>query len=193
MNSFRKVVMCAALLIAMSGCLTSGVRQAGPTPAPDYANYSDRLPCVDRIGRCFDATIDGKVARVVPTKVEFEALNKKLKALNKNIREVYWVIDAPVPGKIALDVDVEPNAVGKIKLGESKEEPDITVYALDGQDLESTTELKANESVRVNGQAIVTKQDTLTDNHLPPGRYVLSVKYIGVENWDRKWILITVK
>jgi len=77
-------------------------------------------------------------------------------------------------------------------VGEEREEPDVTVYALDGQDLDSKPELVARQDVRVNGQPVVTQQETLTQDFLPPGRYAFAIKYLGRKNWDRKWVFLSV-
>jgi hypothetical protein len=162
-------------------------------PAPSYASgYFGRLPCVDRIGRCFDATIGGKPVQVIPDKAEYTQLKALLKELNDNVREVYWIVREPVDGTVALDVLARPNAMGLPHVGEEKEEPDVTVYALDGQDLESEPEMVARQDVRVSGQPVVTQQETLTQDFLPPGRYVIAIKYLGSRNWDRKWVFLTV-
>lgn len=166
---------------------------AQQVPAPSYARgYFDRLPCVDRIGRCFDATIGGKTVQVIADKAEFDKLKALLAELNDNVREVFWIVREPVDGKVALDVLTRPNAMGLPHVGEEKEEPDVTVYGLDGQDLESETEMVAQQSVRVNGQPVVTQQETLTQDFLPPGRYVIAIKYLGRSNWDRKRVFLTV-
>ncbi len=162
-------------------------------PAPSYVNgYFDRAPCVDRIGRCFDATIGGKPVQVITDKAEYTKLKALLKELNDNVREVYWIVREPVDGKVALDVLTRPNAMGLPHVGEEKEEPDVTVYELDDQGLESETEMVAQQSVRINGQPVVTQQETLTQDFLPPGRYVIAIKYLGRRNWDRKWVFLTV-
>ncbi|MDZ7865871.1 MAG: hypothetical protein U5N23_24230 [Acidovorax sp.] len=162
-------------------------------PAPSYVSgYFDRAPCVDRIGRCFDATIGGKPVQVIADKAEYTQLKALLKELNDNVREVYWIVREPVDGKVALDVLTRPNAMGLPHVGEEKEEPDVTVYELDDQGLESETEMVAQQSVRINGQPVVTQQETLTQDFLPPGRYVIAIKYLGRRNWDRKWVFLTV-
>ncbi|HPT57998.1 MAG TPA: hypothetical protein PLK42_15060 [Casimicrobium sp.] len=166
---------------------------AAPVPAPDYASYFDRLPCVSRIGRCFNATVGGKPVTVIAEKAEFEALRAQIKSLNSYVRDVYWIVKDPVDSKKALDITVEPTAIGLPIIGEPKEEPDVTVYALDGQDLESKPEQVARHDVRVSGQPLVTQQETLTQDFLPAGRYVLAIKYLGKDNWDRKWVFVTVK
>ncbi len=178
---------------ALAGALmATALPAAAQVPPPSYSRFSERMPCVDRIGRCFDATVGGKPVQVIADKAEFEKLKALLQSLNDNVRDVYWIVREPVQGKLALDVLTRPNALGLQLLGEEKEEPDVTVYALDGQDLESESELVAQQSVRVNGQPVVTQQETLTQDFLPPGRYAFAVKYLGRKNWDRKWVFLTV-
>ena len=180
---------------ALFGCVSAPVATRTTTvPPPSYANgYFDRSPCVDRIGRCFDATIGGKPVSVIATKAEFDALKLQLATLNKNVRDVYWRVLEPVDGKLALDVVTTANVTGAERVGEAKEEADVTVYALDDQDLESKSEQVARQDVRVSGQPIVVQQETLTQNFLPPGRYAFAIKHIGRKNWDRKWVFLTVK
>lgn len=177
-------VLAAALVVALPA--------AAQVPPPSYASFSERLPCVHRIGRCFDATIGGKPVQVIAEKAEFENLQALLRQLNNNVRDVYWIVREPVSGELALQVATRANTLGLPLVGEEREEPDVTVYALDGQDLESESELVAQHSVRVNGQPVVTQQETLTQDFLPPGRYAFAIKYLGRKNWDRKWVFLTV-
>lgn len=179
----------AALALA---CAATALPAAAQVPPPSYASFFDRLPCVQRIGRCFDATIGGAPVEVIADQAEFEKLKTLLQTLNRNVRDVHWIVRQPVAGSLALEVETRANAFGLPHVGDEKEEPDVTVYALDGQDLESKPELVADQSVRVNGQAVVTQQETLTQDFLPPGRYAFAIKYLGQKNWDRKWVFLTV-
>ncbi|MEO7254822.1 MAG: hypothetical protein ABIZ64_11375 [Casimicrobium sp.] len=180
---------------ALAGCVATPVAtRTSAVPPPSYATgYFERSPCGDRIGRCFDATIGGKAVSVIAEKAEFEALRAQLAALNRNVRDVYWRVLEPVDGKLALNIITTPNAAGAELVGTAKEEADVTVYALDDQDLKSKTEQVARNDVRVSGQPIVVQQETLTQNFLPPGRYAFAIKHIGRKNWDRKWVFLTVK
>lgn len=173
-------------------CAATALPAAAQVPPPSYASFFDRLPCVQRIGRCFDATIGGVPVEVIADQAEFEKLKTLLQTLNRNVRDVHWIVRQPVAGSLALEVETRANAFGLPHVGDEKEEPDVTVYALDGQDLESKPELVADQSVRVNGQAVVTQQETLTQDFLPPGRYAFAIKYLGQKNWDRKWVFLTV-
>lgn len=173
-------------------CVATALPAAAQVPPPSYASFSERLPCVHRIGRCFDATIGGKPVEVIADKAEFDTLKALLQTLNSNVRDVHWIVREPVPGARALDVATRATALGLPHVGHEKEEPDVIVYALDSQDLESESELVANSSVRINGQPVVTQQETLTQDFLPPGRYAFAIKYLGRKNWDRKWVFLTV-
>ncbi|KZT16749.1 hypothetical protein A1D30_07765 [Acidovorax sp. GW101-3H11] len=180
-------------MLALAGVATAlALPAAAQVPSPSYASFSERLPCVHRIGRCFDATIGGKPVEVIADKAEFDKLKALLPTLNSNVRDVHWIVREPVPGAQALDVATRATALGLPHVGDEKEEPDVIVYALDGRDLESESELVANSSVRINGQPVVTQQETLTQDFLPPGRYAFAIKYLGRKNWDRKWVFLTV-
>lgn len=180
------------LLTVALACAATALPAAAQVPPPSYASFSERLPCVHRIGRCFDATIGGKPVEVIADKAEFDKLKALLQTLNSNVRDVHWIVRDPVPGAQALDVATRATTLGLPHVGDEKEEPDVIVYALDGQDLESESELVANSSVRINGLPVVTQQETLTQDFLPPGRYAFAIKYLGRKNWDRKWVFLTV-
>jgi len=60
------------------------------------------------------------------------------------------------------------------------------VRPLEGQSLETRTELSAAPGVRVEGNAAVTRSEVVEDNRLPPGKYLLSVRLAGPRNWDRQ-------
>jgi hypothetical protein len=189
-QSLRPIIALFSLVLLCSGAIAS----SDTIPAPNYASgYSEKLPCVNRIGRCFDVSIGGLPVSVISEKTQFTKLNAEIKALNSNVRDVYWIVNEPVDGNLALDVVATVNTKGLAHIGTEKDKPDVTVYELDDQGLESEPELVSNSSVRINGQAVITQQETLTQDFLPPGRYVFSIKYLGKLNWDRKWVFLTVK
>jgi hypothetical protein len=181
----------ALTLILMSGCAVPGATQNAPPPT--YADYFDRLPCVKRVGRCFDAAIGGQPVEVIADQTRFSRLRQQISGLNSNVRDVYWEVRNPIGGQAAMRIATRSNDFGLPHLGEAAEEADVTIYPLDGQAIASRTEKIADSSVRVNGHAVVTAQEVATSDALPPGRYVFAVKHIGELNWDRKWILLTVR
>lgn len=181
------------VVAVLAGC-AQVPRSGGATPPPAYASgYFDRAPCADRIGRCFGATIGGQPVEVIATREEFERLRAQLRALNGGVRDVYWTVRRPLGSAEALDVKTFANDFGRAYVGEPREEADVTVYALDGQDLDSETEHVASPDVRIGGRPAVVQQETLTQDTLPPGRYAFAIKYLGRANWDRKWVLLSVK
>ena len=181
----------ATAVLALAATCPLAVR-AG-TPAPSYADWFDRLPCVDRIGRCFDASIGGQPVEVIEAEAEYQRLHDEIRRINPNLREVYWQVREPLSGSAAMAVAVRANALGGPHVGEPEAAPRVTIHPLDGQRQVATRDLVANGSVRVNGQATVSRQNTLAQDTLPPGGYVFSIRYHGSLNWDRKSVLLTVR
>ena len=177
-----------ALTLGAAACLPAMAQ----TPPPTYAGFFQQLPCTDRIGRCFDASIGGRPVEVIAQQAEYDKLNSALRQAGADVRDVYCVVREPVSGHEAMNVVVRANALGRAHVGEPRDE-EVSLLTLDAQSLASTREQVANRSVRVNGQAVMTEQHTLAQNSLPPGRYVFMVRYIGTKNWDRKSILLTVR
>lgn len=181
----------AGLLLAalLSGCATT----QPPVPPPGYANYFDRLPCVDRIGRCFDATIAGQPVVVIVDKSRHDRLLAEAQRANPDVRDAYWEVLEPVDGQHAMDVGVTSNALGRPHVGEPTGDVELTIYPLDDQNLASKEEQVASPDVRIGGQAAMAQQNTLTQDDLPPGRYVISIRYAGTRNWERKSVYLQVK
>jgi hypothetical protein len=177
-----------AVVALLAGCATQP-----PAPPPSYASYSDRLPCVDRIGRCFDAAIAGQPVVVIADKQRHERITAEAHEGNSDVREVYWEVLEPVDGQHAMDIEVSANALGRPHVGEPEGDVDLTIYPLDDQDLDSKQEMVASPDVRINGHAAVRQQNTLTQDDLPPGRYVISIRYAGTRNWERKSVYLRVK
>lgn len=188
MTKFKTILCTLALSLSAAGAAL-----AADTPPPSYASYFDKLSCVDRIGRCFDATIGGRAVVVVGDKARHEQLTREAKQANDRVRDIYWEVPVPVDGANALDVVVRPTAFGLAHVGDVKSDPEVKIYPLDDQELDSKPELVAQDSVRINGNAAITQQHTLTQNTLPKGRYVIAITYRGALNWDRKQVLIHVQ
>lgn len=166
---------------------------AGTIPEPSYADYSEKMPCVNRVGRCFDAMIGGQPVVVIEEKSEHDKLIASFPATTAQVRRVYWHLAHPVSGKKALDIYTQPNIFGIDSVGKEEDEPDVSVFPLDGQKLKSEMDSSTVTDARSRRQAVVTQQETLTEDHLPPGRYIFSIKFVGTKNWDRKWIFVQVR
>jgi hypothetical protein len=94
-----------------------------------------------------------------------------------------------------LDVVVENNKISNNFIGQidDEQESDIYVYALDGQNLDSTNELTVSKDVFINGAGAVKNEEFLTSDFMPSGAYVISIKTFGTENWDRKYVYVEFK
>jgi hypothetical protein len=70
---------------------------------------------------------------------------------------------------------------------------EATVIPLGEVEVKTHRELKAEESVRIGGQAALTQRNVLEDSRLPAGRYLLAVTVSGRSNWDRHVLYFEVK
>jgi hypothetical protein len=180
----------ATLVALVSACAS---RPQPPAPPPSYASYFDQLPCVDRIGRCFDASIAGQPVVVIADKARHQRISAEARQGNSQVREVYWEVTEPVDGKRVFEVAVGPNALGQPHVGAPAGETELIIYPLDRQKLASKQDLVTSHNVNINGRAAVAQQNTLTQDNLPPGRYVITIRYEGERNWERKSLYLTVK
>jgi hypothetical protein len=181
----QKIVMAGISAFVLAGCASA--------PAPTYASWYERHACRDQAGRCFDALFDNQLVTVIAEKARYLELKTKLETENRMKRDVYWELKQPVDGRRVFDISTKPNALGLQHAGERKDGGNLNIYPLDGQDIDSKEEMVSNESVRVNGQAVITKRDSITQDFLPPGRYVIGVRYSGVKSWDVKYVYLVVK
>ena len=180
----------AAMVVLFSACAS---QPPAPAPPPSYAGYFDKLPCVDRIGRCFDATIAGQPVVVIADKARHERITAEARQSNSQVREVYWEVTEPVDGRRVFEVAVGPNALGQPHIGAAAGGTELMIYPLDGQKLASKPDLVTSRNVNINGRAAVAQQNTLTQDNLPPGRYVITIRYEGERNWERKSVYLRVK
>lgn len=178
----------ASAVVILGGCVTTP-----PAPPPTYASFSARSPCFPYSGRCFDATIDGQPVTVIADQARHESITAFARKVSHRIGSVYWERTQPVDGRRVFEVDIRPNALGRNVIGTPIEEAELIVFELDGQQLQSKTEQVARKDVRVNGQPVITQQETLTQDDLPPGRYILSIGYRGQEGRDTKRVFVTVR
>lgn len=180
----------AALVAQFSACAS---HPPAPAPPPSYASCFDKLPCVDRIGRCFDASIAGQPVVVIADKQRHERISAEARQSNSQVRDVYWELTEPVDGKRVFEVAVGPNALGQPHVGAPAGETGLMIYPLDRQKLASKQDLVTSRNVNINGRAAAAQQNTLTQDSLPPGRYVISIRYEGERNWERKSVYLRVK
>ena len=156
------------LSLALSAALTA---EAGP---PGCFSPS-------REGHCIVVKVGGQ-----PTVKLSKATKKMLEPLG-GLRlgggETRYELASPVRG--ALEVHAEWVADAAEYFG-GPPEVSLHVRPLEGQSLETRTELSAAPGVRVEGGAAVTRSEVVDDHRLPPGKYLLSVRVAGPRNWDRQ-------
>lgn len=181
-------------LLLLTALAASGCSTVPPTPPPSYADYFARLPCVDRIGRCFDASIGGQSVIPIPDKARHDQITQAAQASNPEVRsEIHWELPQPVTGEGALQIRVGPNTLGMKEVGPPKSGPQLMLYPLDHQSLSSQRKVSRSSNVLVEGKPVMSVQNQLAQKRLPPGRYVISIRYRGQANWDQKFVLVEVK
>lgn len=180
-------VLANLLLIVSTSALAQGVNEIS------YESVSKSLPCVSRIGRCFDATIAGIKVTAIKEKAKQEQMFRDAKGKNKSVRSFYWELTQEVDGDKVLDIETMSNAYGLAHVGEEEAEPDIMITPLQEQELTSTQSIAPASGVSIGGKPVLTQQNTLDQEYLPPGEYIISIRYNGAENWDRKMVYVKVK
>lgn len=80
-NTFKTRILLTLLAasLGISGC---SINQQIPPPV--YAPYTDQLPCTNRIGRCFDATIGGYPVIAIADKARHEQLTRMARESSRN-------------------------------------------------------------------------------------------------------------
>ena len=131
-------------------------------------------------GHCVTAQVNGQgtVRMTKKTKKALEARG----SLSFGGCDARYEVPLPIRGDLDLRYDWKPEAVGFFGAP-----PRVTVhvYPLEGQSLDTRSELSTAPSVRAGGSAVVTQADVVEGNRLPPGRYVLTGRVYGaIQNWD---------
>lgn len=152
---------------------------------------SNRSPCLDRDGACFDAKIDLKPVVLLDDRSRLSTYTATEHAILKHrLEETKWTVTEPVDG--ALKVSASPNELGKGWFG-SHGGYEIEILPLQGQEIASTPQLAESKSVNVGGKPSVQRQNVVTQSRLPKGDYLVRIKLEGPSNWDRKTVFVTIK
>jgi Protein of unknown function (DUF3617) len=181
------------LIVMSSSAIVTTTSHAQDTLDISYESFSKSLPCSPRIGRCFDTTIAGIKVTPIKDKTRQAKLYQDARAKNSKIKPFYWELAQEVEGDKAIDIETMSNALGLPHVGEEDKEADIMITPLQAQNIASKESLSSSNNVNIGGKPAVTVQNTLEQDYLPPGEYVLSIRYNGDKNWDRKEVLIKVK
>lgn len=134
-----------------------------------------------RNGHCIAVKVNGQATVKLAKKTR--KMLEPLGGLRFSGGETHYESASPVHGALVVHAEWVGGA-GEYFGGSP--EVSLHVRPLEGQSLETYPELSTAPSVRVEGDAAVTRSEVLEDNRLPPGKYLLSVRLAGSRNWDRQ-------
>jgi hypothetical protein len=157
-------------------------------------------PAADKLPNCFKDSFEGHCVAADVNGQKTVRLTKKTKKLLKEFNEqgsrpfgncsAHYEVPSPVRGGLDLRFGWLPEAVGYFGPGA---EALVHVYPLEGQSLDTRTEISTASSVRAGGSAVVTQADVIEGNRLPPGRYVLTARVSGSKRgWDCHGFVVQV-
>ena len=147
--------------------------------------------------KCFNASREGHCVVVRVNDQASTRLGKKTKKMLQALGALQFDGDdtkyeVPTPVKGALDVRAEWLPEAAAYFG-NPPQVDVIVKPLEGQRLDTRTELSTSGSVQVGGQSVVTQSNVLQENRLPPGKYLMAVRVSGARaNWDRQTVYFEV-
>jgi hypothetical protein len=147
------------------------------------AHAGDKFPkCfdADREGHCVAARVNGQ-STIRMTKKTKKALEAR-GSLNYENCDVRYEVPLPIRGDLDLHYEWIPEAVAYFG---APPQVQVNVYPLEGQSLDTHSEISTAPSVQAGGSAVVTQADVMEGNRLPPGKYVLTSRVSGSkQNWD---------
>ena len=148
------------------------------------AHAGEKFPkcfSADREGHCVAARVNGQ-STVRMTKKTKKALQQVKENLNFGNCDVRYEVPLPVRGDLELSYDWIPEAAGYFG---APPDVQVNVYPLEGQSLETRSEISTAPNVQAGGSAVMTQADVIQGNRLPPGKYVLTGRVSGArQNWD---------
>ncbi|MCB1907242.1 MAG: hypothetical protein KDH15_07720 [Rhodocyclaceae bacterium] len=181
----RPRTIAAALFAALTLSACFG---GGGAPPPSYARYNAYLPCANRIGRCFELRIGGAEVRVIEDEARQKALAADIGKVSYEIKDVYWELAEPVPVARAFEVELAAIGDGEDVLGGEREPAQISVWSLAAGPRSESAAIAQEQAVLK-----TTAGATPATASLAAGRYVFEVRYIGTRDWDRKFVLLTIR
>lgn len=152
--------------------------------ACEQPSERSRSPCRDRVGHCFDLTIDAQP--VVP--LADDELRVQLEDVVS--QDVCWRLEAPASG--AIEAVVEANGFTAEHLGELFDEIEVVVIPLAGQEIPTRQGVRKDPTVRIGGLPMQTIVDVVDVAALPDGPYVATFRARGPGGWDRKAVHFVV-
>ena len=131
-------------------------------------------------GHCVAAQVNGQ--KTVRLSKKNKKLLKERSTPNLGNCEVMYEVPSPVRGALEMSFAWLPEAVAYFGSGA---ETQVNVFPLDGQSLETRTEISTASGVRAGGAGVLTQSEVIEGNRLPPGRYVMTARVSGSRRgWD---------
>ena len=151
----------------------------------------------EKFPKCFNASREGHCSAVQVNGQRAVRLTKNTKKMLEPLGglkfgqfETRYEVPQPVRGALALHADWIPEAVAYFGAPPAVS---VLVRPLEGQNLETRSELSAASSVRAGGSAVVTQANVVQGNRLPPGKYLLQIRLSGSKrNWEQQTLFIQV-
>lgn len=173
-------VAALALASLLLCCPTQAVAAKDPCSAPKR----DTDACSRRAGHCFDLRIGGQHTRPLTDAALRASLQEAVD------RPVCWTLPAPVAGDLATEI--VRNARSHL-LGAQRAPLELVITGLEGQSVPTRKSIRTDPTVRIGGMPMQTVVDEIDTAALPPGAYVVQVRFVGTANWDQQLVHLTVE
>jgi hypothetical protein len=77
-------------------------------------------------------------------------------------------------------------------LGAPRAPLELVITGLEGQAIPTRKVVRTDPTVRIGGMPMQTMADAIDTAALPPGAYLVQVRYVGKENWDQQLVHVVV-
>ena len=163
----KNLIYVMAILLLLVGCTAK---------TPWYTGYY------------FDAKINDNPI----VKIEDKSVLRNLGRFYRS-EDVHWMIKKKLSKE--LDVTVVNNEISHKFIGQvgQNKDLDIYLYPLDDQNINTVNKINQSKDTFVNGSAVNKTDRVMTSNTIPSGAYIIAIKTIGPENWDRKYVYVEYK
>ncbi len=153
--------------------------------------FSSLHSCTERIGRCFDVSVDGQKVAPLTSSSELDRFKRgATPARRVDLDATRWMLSEPVSQTPLPQAAV--NQHGSSWFG-ANPQLEMLVEPLEGQQVRINRSIAGAPSVTMNDRRVPVIQNVVADKKLPPGAYLFTFTLRGSANWDRKHVFATVK
>lgn len=160
----------------------------GPAPSraakdPCSAPSNDAAACSLRAGHCFDVSIGGQRTQPLTDAALGASLHDAVG------RAVCWTLASPAAGDLVTEATANARTY---LLGAPRAPLELVITGLEGQTIPTRKAIRTDPTVRIGGMPMQTVVDEIDTAALPPGAYVVQVRYVGKNNWDQQLVHVVV-